>query len=319
MSALAQPGSLLPVVSVIIPCYNQGRFLADAIQSVLQQTYNGLEIIVVDDGSDDNTPRVASAYSAVRSIRQTNQGLSAARNAGVAVSTGEYLVFLDADDRLLPGALQAGLDCLTAHPECAFAVGHFRFITADGSPLPVQGWTRVDGGQYSAFLRGEGIAMGATVTYRRGVLTSVMGFNTSLRACEDYDLYLRITRTFPVCYHDSLVAEYRQHDRNMSRNPGLMLRSALSALRSQRQYLTGNGDHIEAYKAGIRYWRGQYGPALQREFLARLRAGRVDAMGTFLTLVRYQPRGFPEGIYRLFSKMWRKFRGRGLASHSGPI
>lgn len=85
MSAVTRPEPPMPLVSVIIPCYNQGRFLGDAIESVLQQTYLNFEIIVVDDGSADNTSRVASAHFTVRSIRQKNHGLSAARNAGLGV------------------------------------------------------------------------------------------------------------------------------------------------------------------------------------------------------------------------------------------
>src|SRR5919107_192619 len=104
------------LVSVVIPCYNQAHFLSEAIESVLAQTYPYFEIIVVDDGSTDNTSEVAGRYSGVRCIRQDNQGLSGARNSGLRHSKGEYLVFLDADDRLLPQALEVGLECLRAYP-----------------------------------------------------------------------------------------------------------------------------------------------------------------------------------------------------------
>jgi len=123
------------LVSVIIPCYNQAHFLDEAIESVLTQTYPNREIIVVDDGSTDNTAEVAGRYSAVRHIYQENAGPSAARNTGVTKSRGEYLVFLDADDRLLPEALEIGVDCLRQHPECAFVSGHCRLIVTDGSLL----------------------------------------------------------------------------------------------------------------------------------------------------------------------------------------
>jgi glycosyltransferase involved in cell wall biosynthesis len=95
-----------PLVSVVIPCYNQAHFLGEAIESVLAQTYRHYEIIVVDDGSPDTTSKVTSSYPAVRYLRQSNAGLSAARNAGMNVSRGQFLVFLDADDRLLEDALQ---------------------------------------------------------------------------------------------------------------------------------------------------------------------------------------------------------------------
>src|SRR5262249_26693584 len=94
-----------PLVSIIIPCYNQAHYLSDAIDSVRKQTYSHAEIIVVDDGSTDNTSNVAALYKDVKYIKQRNQGLSAARNSGLQQSKGHVLVFLDADDRLLPNAV----------------------------------------------------------------------------------------------------------------------------------------------------------------------------------------------------------------------
>ena len=130
------PSALHPErVSVIIPCFNQGRFLPDAIKSVLAQTYRDLEVLVMDDGSTDDTGEVASTYPMVRLLQQRNQGVATARNAALRESTGGYLVFLDADDRLLPYALDVGIDALAARPSCAFAAGHCRFIGPDGTTL----------------------------------------------------------------------------------------------------------------------------------------------------------------------------------------
>src|SRR5829696_2931566 len=109
-----------PLVSVVVPCYNQARFLGEAIESVLAQSHPLFEVVVVDDGSTDDTSEVAARYPGVRLVRQENRGLSGARNAGLARSRGEYVVFLDADDRLLPGALEAGVERLGANPQCAF-------------------------------------------------------------------------------------------------------------------------------------------------------------------------------------------------------
>jgi glycosyltransferase involved in cell wall biosynthesis len=101
------------LVSVVIPCYNQARFLGEAIESVLSQSYRAFEVVVVDDGSTDNTSEVVARYAGadagVRLIRQENRGLAGARNRGLAEAEGEYVVFLDSDDRLLPDALQVGV------------------------------------------------------------------------------------------------------------------------------------------------------------------------------------------------------------------
>src|SRR5690349_15716190 len=99
--------SLSVLVSIIIRCYNQGHFLGEAIDSALRQTYPHVEIIVIDDGSTDNTAEVVARYRGVRSIRQPNLGRCAAGNTGLGESRGEYLVFLDADDRLLPDAVES--------------------------------------------------------------------------------------------------------------------------------------------------------------------------------------------------------------------
>src|SRR4051794_37688274 len=115
-----QHQSPAPLVSVIIPCYNQAHYLGEAIESVINQTYPHFEIIVVDDGSTDNTSEVAGGFKEVRCIRQQNQGLSAARNTGLRESSGAFLVFLDSDDRLLPEAIETGLKYLLDRPECAF-------------------------------------------------------------------------------------------------------------------------------------------------------------------------------------------------------
>ncbi|PYL19270.1 MAG: hypothetical protein DMF41_10205, partial [Verrucomicrobia bacterium] len=107
-----------PLVSVVIPCYDQAHFLSEAIESVLAQTYPHFELVVVDDGSNDNTAAVVNRYPGIRYFRQENQGLAAARNAGLRQTMGEYLVFLDSDDRLLPSALEAGLRCFRENPAC---------------------------------------------------------------------------------------------------------------------------------------------------------------------------------------------------------
>ncbi|KAB2832498.1 MAG: glycosyltransferase, partial [Candidatus Brocadia sp.] len=247
------------LVSVVIPCYNQAHFLGEAIESVLAQTYRHFEIIVIDDGSPDNTAEVASRYPEARYIRQENQGLSGARNTGFRESQGKYLVFLDADDRLLSGSLQSGINCLHVHPECAFVSGHHRYIKADGSLLNEYPPDTVYSNHYTALLKGNYIGMHATVMYRRSVFEKVGLFNTSLKSCEDYEMYLRITRKFPVYCHKQMVAEYRWHNANMTRNSKKMLAFALQVLDSQWDYINNNQEYIQAYQTGIEFWRNYFG------------------------------------------------------------
>src|SRR5919107_4763688 len=164
------------LVSVVIPCYNQAHFLGEAIESVLAQSHLRFEIVVVDDGSTDDTAEVAACYPGVRCVRQDNRGLSAARNSGLRHSEGEYVVFLDADDRLLPEALATGLECLKSYPECAFASGRYRFIASDGSFLKQPRERLVEKDSYVALLQRNYIGVPAVVIYRRAVFASIGGF-----------------------------------------------------------------------------------------------------------------------------------------------
>jgi glycosyltransferase involved in cell wall biosynthesis len=283
----------MALVSVIIPCYNQARFLGEAIESVLSQSYPHFEVVVVDDGSTDNTQEVASRYPGVRCIRQENRGLAGARNEGIRRSRGSYLVFLDADDRLLPEALEAGLRELKAHPECAFVSGHCRFIGVDGSPLPTPDPTPIGEDHYETLLRNIYIWMPATVMYRRAVFETVGVFDTSVSPSADYDLYLRVVRNLPVHHHVEVIAEYRQHGTNMTRDPAVMLIAAVTTLRRQRLYAMGKSRYKEAYKAGKRFWHGHYGDPLAQEVQYRLwkRDWRWAVKG-LLVLMRYYPYGF---------------------------
>src|SRR5262245_1301539 len=108
---LKQSSLRTPVVSVVIPCYNQARYLGEAIASARRQTHPDIEIIVVDDGSTDDTVQVAQGYDGVRVVSQPNKGQGAARNKGLEQATGAYIVFLDSDDRLLLRAFEIAIQC----------------------------------------------------------------------------------------------------------------------------------------------------------------------------------------------------------------
>jgi glycosyltransferase involved in cell wall biosynthesis len=263
------------LVSVVIPCFNQAHFLADAVESVLVQTHTPTELIVVDDGSTDDTASVASRYPQARLLRQPNMGLAAARNSGLDASRGDYLAFLDADDRFMPGALTAGLDCLAQHPECAFAWGRYAIRNHRGDVWEPPNDPRDRGDAFAALLRENHIAMHATVLYRRDPLKLIGGFDARLRACEDYDLYLRIARRFPIVRHENLVAEYRKHGNNMSADSSMMLSTVLQVLEAQRPHVDGHPLYSAAYANGVRFWKRFYGARSLGKIARELRAFRV--------------------------------------------
>jgi glycosyltransferase involved in cell wall biosynthesis len=287
-------------VSVIIPCFKQACFLTDAIESVLAQSYPHLEVIVVDDGSPDDTSDVASRYPGVRYIRQENQGLSAARNTGIRESQGEFLVFLDADDRLTPKALESGVQQLRQCPSAAFVAGKHRHISIDGSPLPSMQSRHIDRDHYVELLRANYIGCPANVMYRRAVFDDVHGFDTSLRAVEDYDLYLRVARKFVMACHRNVVAEYRTHGDSMSSNHKLMLEQVITVLRSQLKQVSGNRRHEEACRTGMKFYQHHYRVALLIDRM-RSSARKQHWRGTLwnmLLLVWFDPRALAETLGR---------------------
>ena len=247
-----------PLVSIIIACYNQADFLDQAIESALAQNYFEREIVVVDDGSTDKTLEIAHRYPDVRYIYQENAGPCAARNAGVKTSRGEYLIFLDADDRLLPDALNVGVSTLQQHPECAFASGFCRLIVADGSVLSQPEQPCVEGDAYLELLRHNYIWCPGSVIYRRSAFQAVGGFDETLGRSEDYELFLRITREYPVFCHKQFVVDYRLHNSTRSADYAGMLEDALRALDAQSEFVRGSKARTEAVEQGKAYWRDRY-------------------------------------------------------------
>jgi glycosyltransferase involved in cell wall biosynthesis len=283
-----------PLVSVVIPCYRQAHFLDEAIESVLAQSYPHFELVVVDDGSIDNTAAIAGKYPGLRYIRQKNAGLSAARNTGLRHSLGKYLVFLDADDRLLANALEAGLQCFTSHPESAFVYGYSHFVAFDGSPMRGRQPVHVEGDYYLALLRNCPIAAPGCVMYRREIFELVDGFDTSLSPAADYALYYRVARQFPIRCHEQTIVEYRRHDTNMTRGYEQMLKYNLAALRTQRRYVRRSAERREAYQAGIRFWKQAHGHLVVRAVRASIEAKHWKrAIEGLWALLRFCPSYLP--------------------------
>ena len=272
-----------PMVSIVITCYNQAQFLEQAIRSALAQSYEEIEVLVLDDGSTDHTRDVAVAFPSVQYFYQPNRGLPAARNAGLYLSKGDYVTFLDADDRFTSDAVEAGMRCFQRNPECAFVFGDFRNVSVDGAPLDTREPERVEHDHYARLLQGNFIGMHGTVLYRRASLITANGFDDTLPACEDYDLYLRITRHEPIAGHPRVVAEYRQHRENMSKDRALMLQTVLTVLKRQRSQVPDRR-HRRALRSGMQVWRRYYGPGLLKE--CRTHPSR------WLTALRLWPEGF---------------------------
>lgn len=280
------------VVSVVIPCFNQAHFLREALESVAAQSYPLLDVVVVDDGSSDNTEAVSRSFPGVRCVRQDNAGLAAARNAGLRHTLGEFVLFLDADDRLLPDAVEQAISTFAKQPGLAAVYGYSRFFTSDGSTVPNIKQPDIHPDYYSGLLRGCPILAPGSVVYRRSVFEAVGHFDETNDAAADYDLYYRVSRDYPVQCQGVVTAEYRRHGSNMTRNSSRMLRANLSALRKQRNFVHGKSDLEEAYREGIRFWQMNYGPRTIFEVKDHLRHRRLGAARASLAaLIRHWPAG----------------------------
>lgn len=292
-----------PLVSIVIPCFDPGEYLALAVESALAQSHPSIEIIVVDDGSREDVRSLLAPFPGVRYIRQRNAGVSAARNRGARESTGDFLVFLDADDRLLPDAVAVGLQALQARPDAAFAAGVSLLIDAAGARLPFKQAAEVRGDCYEAMLQGNYIWMPAQVLYRRRVFESARGFRSGVDACADYDLYLRIMREQPVALHRQPVAEYRQHGANMSGKKAVMLAAALRTLNREWRHAKKHPAYRRAYWNGRRFWRDWYGGPLVEEIRTGIRSRRTlpVALRDGAVLLRHHP-------YEALRQLGRKLR-----------
>jgi glycosyltransferase involved in cell wall biosynthesis len=198
------------LVSAVIPAYNAGRFLHEAIESVLAQTRPADEVIVVDDDSTDNTAEIARSFPVTLIRTPVNSGGAAARNAGIRAAKGSFIAQLDADDIWLPHHIEAVLPLLEQNPEVAVAFGHLQVFGTD-----VWEWPRhlPDGQPSYCFwesVRGSLVPHNAVIL-RRSMFEAVGGYRSEFRQGEDFDLFLRLSYRYPFACTYKKTALYRRH------------------------------------------------------------------------------------------------------------
>jgi hypothetical protein len=227
-------------VSVVIPCFNQARYLQDAIASALAQTLPPEEIVVVDDGSKDDTHAVASRFQPpVQYIRQENRGLSAARNIGMRHANGELIALLDADDIWMPEFLATLVPLLQANPDLCAAHSGSVFMAEDGRALPQQSTKTVAAPRmFDALADGQFFVPSAVVA-RRALVLGCGAFDERLRAAEDWDLWLRLARHYPFGGVGTCLVRYRRHAENMSSDVQRMLENEVAVVEKNFGALAG--------------------------------------------------------------------------------
>ena len=256
------------LVSVIIPTYNSAAYLPQAIASVLEQDFEDREVIVVDDGSTDDTPDAIRPFlRQVRYVRQENGGNAAARNRGVAEARGEWLAFLDADDLWLPGKLSRQLADLGDHPQARWSFTGAEKLLPCGTreafpPDPPAGEL------WNSLVRCQPFgASHSGLMVQRSCFNEIGGFDETLRLSVDWDLFIRLAERFELRSLPGVLVVHRLHSANTTKNAELRLSMYLACLRKHRRFF--------CEQLGMRrQWRRSYGARLYRHGRYRVKAGR---------------------------------------------
>ena len=206
MLSTVQPNEAPPLVSIVIPCYNHARFVGATIESALGQTYPSVEVIVVDDGSTDESGEVAARYE-VGVLRQENQGVAEAMNAGIRASCGTYAMTLGADDLLHPEYVSRMVGALDQDPQAGFAYSRILFFGQVNREYPTE--------PFHAESLAERNYVAAVAVFRRSAFDLVGGFDPELPRCEDWDFWLSLTELGkPGTYVAEPLVFGRQHVRS---------------------------------------------------------------------------------------------------------
>ena len=216
-----------PLVSVVLPTYNCARFLPESVGAVLSQTYTHYEVIVVDDGSTDNTKDVLNPFmQKIRYIKlEQNKGLPVARNTGIQSARGKYVAFIDADDLWLPEKLQTDIEYFETHPEVSMV--YSKHINIDEKGRVVNGSVKKQlpsGNVFTQLFSEQNFVIASSVVVRKNVFETTGLFDEQLFNCQDWDLWLRIAFHFQVAGINKPLVKYRHNPHSLSKNRNNVLK-----------------------------------------------------------------------------------------------
>ena len=273
----------MPLVSVVMPVYNGEKFVAEARESILAQTFADFEFLIVDDGSQDNSAEIIRAYQErddrIRFFQhERNLGVASARNSGIALASGEYIAAMDCDDISLPERLQKQVDYMQTHPEIGLVGNSVLIVDRDMKTLSVRDLPLHHSLiVLNLFFRGASLIHGSVMT-RRDVMTSVGAYNSASRAVDDTDLYVRLGERTRFANLPERLFLYRRHEQNNTLiqrqrnfNTGQVIRARwLNRLCDDASAATA--DRLERLRSGMKFsW-------VERRLLRRDLERLIEAM-----------------------------------------
>lgn len=276
-------------VSIVMAAYNAENTIAETLESLIAQTYPDKEIIVTDDGSQDSTGRILDEFASrypdlIKVIHQANQGQSIARNAAIAEAKGDFIAFMDSDDLWAPNKIERQVEFLSRNPEFGMVYTEGMTIDAEGKKLESFDCSVEFTGNCFETLYTKNNIIGTSVMVRRPVLEDVGTFVPELRACENWELWTRISHKYAITFLDEELAYYRRHGSNMTSNTAWMRENRLKAIH-HNHVLYRDTVPNEARMTRNAYYMAHRGFASEYLGALDLRSARAE----ILSAIRYNP------------------------------
>ncbi|ADN78359.1 glycosyltransferase family 2 protein [Geobacter sulfurreducens] len=265
----------MPTVSVIIPTYNGGKYICQTINSILSQEYLDYEILVVDDGSEEDMLAILSSFGdKIKYVHKKRSGPADTRNYGIRLSVGEYIAFLDHDDIWWPNKLKVQVDIMDSNPNCSLVYSYPELIDADGNKIINEPPSYFPSGNvFYDFIKYNRITTFSATLIRRSIFeqTGLLDDSPEVLTCDDYDLWLRIADISEVIYSPGRLVQYRIHPGNLVKNYDQNLKAHIYVLNKAlnnslsintisisevAKYKSCNMHKAYKYFASIYYWNG---------------------------------------------------------------
>jgi glycosyltransferase involved in cell wall biosynthesis len=311
----------MPKISVVIPAYNAMTYLPKTLESVLTQTFTDFEVLIINDGSSDTILNWSASVTdpRVKLISQDNQGLSGARNTGIAQAKGEYIAFLDADDLWKPTKLEKQVRYFEDNPDVGLVHNWTILIDETDKPTGEQWNPHLEGNVWEQIIVINSVSSGAAIV-RRCCFETVGVFARDLSGTADWDMWIRIAYRYPFAVVKEPLTLYRQHSQNMSKNckhmvanARIVIERAFESVPLELLYLRNRAyAYFYRYQAWVSIYTGDYKQAIYCRRQAVLHNPRLRYSNNFihLNLAIFTTRCFGADIYTKIRSLNRILKHR---------